>query len=421
MGERVTVIGGGIIGLTSAWYLQQAGHRVTVVERGGRDRTGTSYGNAGMLVPSHFVPMAAPGVIAQGIRWMANPKSPFYIKPRLSPALASWGYRFWRASTRAHVERSGPLLLHLNRAGVAAYRELAEELPGDFLLREGGLFMLCNTEKGLEEEAALAEQANALGLPARVLSAAETQALEPDMPLDIVGSVLWTEDGHLDPGLFMRSLQDALIEGGTEFLFDTTVTGVRRAGDRIAAISTSVGELDSDTFVLAAGIWSESLARNLGLQLPMEAGKGYSMTLQGMEKNLRHPALLAEARAAITPMGTNLRVGGTMEMSGITEGVNPTRVEGIIDSALRYLPSLDRAALEASDVWHGFRPCSPDGLPYLGRSAGVSNLVVATGHSMMGVSLGPVSGRIVSQIVAGEEPETDITALSPDRYTRLRI
>lgn len=414
------VVGAGIVGLASAYYLRKRGYEVTVLERDGAERNTTSYGNAGMVVPSHFVPLAAPGVVAQGVRWMADPKSPFYVKPRLSADVIGWGWRFWRAGTAQHVRRSAPVLLGLNLASRDLYVSLNEELGGGFDFERQGLTMLTATEHGLEEEAKVASQAHELGLAAQVLDRHAVQAMEPGIELNVVGGVHFPEDAHFDPTKFMRVLTGRLEADGVDLRFGAKVTGFGESGGLVTSVTvegSGSGSVLADHVVVAAGSWSGSVGRQLGLNLPMQPGKGYSMTLENPSQRLRVPSILAEARVAVTRMGERLRVGGTMEIAGFDDGANEVRVEGIVESALRYFPKLRREEFGAAPRWHGFRPCSPDGLPYLGNSPKHSNLTVATGHSMMGVSLAPITGSLVAQLVAGEPPAHDLSLTRVDRYS----
>ncbi|MES2572931.1 MAG: FAD-dependent oxidoreductase, partial [Verrucomicrobiota bacterium] len=385
MSKQIVIVGGGIIGLSAAVACAQRGHRVTVIERQSAIRTGCSFGNAGMIVPSHFTPLAAPGMVALGLKWMWNPESPFYIKPRLSWELAMWARQFWKASTAAHVKRSAPLLRDLNLASRERYARLAEE--EDFGLVQRGLLMLCKSQRALEEEAHVAEQANAFGVPAQVLDPRATAELDPDVTMEIAGSVYFPKDCHLQPERYMELLEKRLRTAGGELLFDTEIVGWRREAGRIVAVQTQHGEVAGDEFILCGGSWSAKTIRGLGLRLPMQAGKGYSITLPRPVELPRLCAIFTEARVAITPMNGALRFGGTMEMAGLNETINPRRIEGILKAIPRYYPAFRREHFKGLEPWSGLRPCSPDGLPYLGRTAAASNLIVATGHSMMGVSL----------------------------------
>jgi len=417
MNKQVVIIGAGVIGLSTAYYCALRGMQVTVVDRGTAKDEGTSFGNAGMIVPSHFIPLAAPGMIAMGLKWMWNPASPFYIKPRLDADLIGWGLKFWKASTAAHVSRSGPLLRDLCLASRQCFEELSE-LPGmDFGLEKKGLLMLCQTTHGLDEEAKVAERARALGIPADVLDAAQTAELDPGAKMNIAGSVHFPLDCHLTPERFMRVLREDAERRGVKFIWQREVTDLRISGNRIDAVTLDDGsQLEPDELILCGGAWSPELTRKLGLSIPMQAGKGYSLTLQNPRQSPRICSLLTEARVAVTPMGDTLRVGGTMEIAGLNPRVNPVRVRGIIDSFCRYFPEFAPADFEGIAPWHGMRPCSPDGLPYIGRSARHANLTIGTGHAMMGLTLGPVTGRILADTLLGKKPEHDLALLSPNRY-----
>jgi D-amino-acid dehydrogenase len=364
-----------------------------------------------MVVPSHVVPLAAPGMVGLGLRWMWRRDSPFYVRPRLSRSLFGWGVRFWRSATRDHVARSAPLLRDLHLAGRAGFEEWAAAWGDDFGLTKNGLLMLCRTAHGLADEARDAERARGLGLPAEVLGPEEAARLEPNLRLDVVGAVYYPRDCHLDPGRLMAVLRREAEAAGVRVRWRTPVVGWRRAGGRIEAVRTP-----ADEFVLSAGAWSDSVLRDLRVRLPMQAGKGYSLTLPAPRRQPRVCALLSEARAAVTPLGASLRVGGTLELTGLDERIDRVRVRGIVEAVTRYLPDFSPGDFASLPAWAGLRPCSPDGLPYLGRLARYANLTAATGHAMMGVSLAPVTGRLVAEIVSGDNPSLEIGPLRPDRF-----
>jgi D-amino-acid dehydrogenase len=416
MAKTVLIIGGGVIGLCAAWYACKKGHQVTVVERGGPEHDACSLGNAGMIVPSHFVPLAAPGMVAYGLKQLANPESPFWVRPRLSGDLFDWGFKFMRAANAAHVTRAAPILRDLNMTSRRLYEEFARESGNRFGLVQKGLLMLCKSEEVLREEGHLAERARELGVPAEVLTLEETRRLDPAIEMDVAGAVYFPQDCHLSPNRFMAGLTEDLKAAGAAFRWQAEVTGWRTNGGHIEAVRTTQGDLSADEYVIAGGAWSPTIARELRLRLPMQAGKGYSMTV-GTPRQL--PALcsiLTEARVAVTPMGETLRFGGTMEIAGLDETVNERRVQGIIKSIPRYFPAFREEDFRGLPIWSGLRPCSPDGMPYVGRTRRYENLVVATGHSMMGLSLGPVTGQLVAEILSGESPSLDISLLDPNRY-----
>jgi D-amino-acid dehydrogenase len=424
----VLILGAGVAGLCTAWDLCNRGYRVTVLDREGPERQSASHGNAGMIVPSHFVPLAAPGMVALGLKWMWNPESPFWVRPRLDADLVRWALLFSQAARPERVTAAAPLLRDLSLASKVCFEDLAARHGNVFALQKRGLLMLCKTGHGLEEEAKTAEQAHRLGLPAQVLSAAETAALDPGLRMEIAGSVYFPEDAFLVPGLFMGALERWLTDAGVQILWNTEVHGFQRKGRRIVSVETSrgglkgltdlngLGDLTASEVVLCAGFWSDALARSLGLSLPLQAGKGYSLTVSGLPRRPGIAAILTEARVAVSPMGDTVRFGGTLELGGRPGTIEPARVRGIVRSALSYYPDLDPKAFDGVPAWSGLRPCSPDGLPYLGRPARFDNLVVATGHAMLGMSLGPITGRLAGQVIAGETPDLPLNLLSPDRY-----
>jgi D-amino-acid dehydrogenase len=438
--KRVVIIGAGVIGLCTAYYCARRGFAVTVLERKSAQRDGCSFGNAGMIVPSHFISLAAPGMVKLALKWMWNPASPLYIKPRLDADLMDWGWKFWRAANTEHVRRSAPLIRDLSLASRACFEELAGAPStdsassesdsatsrdgarrsdiGDFGLVKKGLLMLCKSEHALHEEARMAEQARALGIPAEVLDAKQTAALDPGARVDIAGSVHFPLDCHLTTNRFMAALQSQVEKLGVKFIWDREILDAKKEGNRVRLLTLSNGqEIEADEFVLCCGSWSPELARKLDLRIPMQAGKGYSLTLPKPRQLPQICSICTEARVAVTPMDGALRVGGTMEIAGLNEDINPVRVRGIIDSFCRYFPDFRPQDFDGIQPWRGLRPCSPDGLPYIGRTAKFTNLSLATGHGMMGLSLGPVTGKLIAEILSGEKPAWDISMLSPDRYS----
>jgi D-amino-acid dehydrogenase len=417
MSRGVVVVGGGVVGLCAAYWCAQKGHRVVVLERGAPERDdGCSFANAGMVVPSHIVPLASPGVVGQGLRWMWNPASPFHVKPRLSGDLLDWGWKLWRAATRDHVERAAPVLRDLHLASRTCYEQWAAQWDDAFELVERGLLMLCRTEHGLEEETAAAGRARRLGIAADVLTSNEVAELEPGLRTTVAGGVHYALDAHLTPHKLMAALRRECERLGVELRHHTEVRGWRASGRRVGAVQTSSGAVEADEFVLCGGIWSMGLARELGLRLPMQAGKGYSLTLDDPPTRPRTCAILSEARVAVTPMASALRFGGTMEIAGIDESVNPVRIDGIVRSVGAYLPDFAPSTFASAAVRTGLRPCSPDGLPYIGRFARFENLSTGTGHATMGLSLAPITGKLIAELISGEPPSCAIEALSPDRY-----
>ncbi len=414
----ITIIGSGIIGLSSAYYLSKSGHQITIIERGNGEE-GCSYGNAGMIVPSHFIPLATPGMIEKGIKWMFDAESPFYVKPRLNWDLVSWGLKFYQAANKKQVERAMPALRDISLLSKKLYGEIAQQPDFDFAYEEKGLMMLCKTEHAFEEEVGVASIANSLGIEANILNISELHQIENEIKPDVAGAIFYKGDTHCHPNTFVRQLKDYLKKQGVRFIYNSEVTDFKIEKNQIKSLTINHSENHIiDQLIIATGSWSPVLAKALHIGLPMQAGKGYSVTNQQVEgKRLRIPSILLEARVAITPMAQNLiRFGGTMEIGGINDQINMNRVRGIIKSVPQFFPDYLIEMPQKEQVWYGLRPCSPDGLPYIGRTNKFKNLTIASGHAMMGLSLAPATGKLVQQIIDNEPTTIDIDLYSPERY-----
>jgi D-amino-acid dehydrogenase len=411
--KSVTIIGAGVIGLSTALYCARRGMKVTLIERNLPQRDGCSFGNAGMIVPSHFIPLAAPGMVKLGLKWMWNPESPFYIKPRLNLDLLTWSLRFWQASTQKRVDQAAPVLRDLSLLS----RQCFEEIGLDFGLVKKGLLMLCKKQQTLDEEAHMAARARALGIPADVLDAKATASLDPSITMDVAGSVFFPKDCHLSPERFVAAIEDELKHHGTEILWQTRVLGFATEGEHLKAVRTSQGEVPTDELVLSGGVWSDEIVRSLQLKLPMQAGKGYSLTLKNPRQLPALCSICTEARLAVTPMNNTLRFGGTMELAGIDETINPRRIKGIVRAIPDYFPAFQESDFADIQPWSGLRPCSPDGLPYIGRTQRWKNLTIAAGHAMMGLSLAPATGQIIASTLEGEPTPIPLSLFDPDRFS----
>jgi len=316
-----------------------------------------------MIVPSHFIPLAAPGVVGQGLKWMLNPSSPFFLRPRIDWDLFRWVTTFLRHANAKHVEKSMTLLRDLGLESRRLHAELARD--ENFPLVERGLLMLCESEKGLEEEIEVAEQATKLGFE----------------------------------------------------IIEDTVEDFQISGETISAAKMNSGKsLSGDEFVLAGGVITNNLSKKIGLKLPMQSGKGYSLTLNTPKKLPRICSLLKEGRVAVTPMGNTLRVAGTMEICGNERSIRQKRLQGIINSFCRVYRDFEPDDFVDLKPWVGLRPCSPDGLPYIGEAPNHRNVTIASGHSMLGLSLAPITGKLVSQMVSEKSLSFDFSALNPARF-----
>ena len=410
---KVIVLGGGVIGLCSAYYLKNRGFEVTILDKGDFS-SGTSFGNAGMIVPSHFVPLAQPGMIAKGIKWMFDAESPFYVKPRFSRSLLDWGWKFYQHSSEKHVTGAAQLLKELNLESKKLYVSLCDQFE-DIKIDEKGLIMYCQTQRALDEEATLANQAMKLGLKAVVMDNQQLNDLDPNLTLDVKGGVYFPEDAFFSPKLFLEKLKSDLKAAGVKMVSHVDDFKFVVHED-LRSIDTNQGLFSADQFVISAGVWTGKLAQFLGLNIPMQPGKGYSFTLENPVETPRICSILTEAKVAVTPMSEGLRFAGTMEIGALNFDIDQRRVHGIKKSIGKYFPSFNLTDFKEAKIWSGLRPCSPDGLPYIGRTKKLPNVLLAAGHGMMGMSLGPITGKLIAEIADNQSPKIEISKLAVERF-----
>lgn len=412
--SKVIVAGGGVIGLCAAYYMRKSGHEVIVIDQGDL-KQGTSFGNAGYICPSHFIPLASPGIVAKGLQWMLSSTSPFYIKPRLDMDLIKWGLTFWKRSGKSTMERNAPHLNTILQLSRSLTADLRDDLGNQFHMEEKGCLMLYKSSTTEKHEIEMAHDAAAFNIQTQILSAKEVQELEPDVKVDVRGGVLYPMDAHLNPGELMSTLYAHLEKEGVHFHLGTELLGFEKNGRKVTKVLTNKGAIDGDEVVIATGSWLSEMLKDLEIDVLLQAGKGYSMTFDNMSQNLHYPSILVDDRVAMTPMGSSLRMGGTMEISGIGSKMLVKRVQSIYKAAKNYFPDLPVSFPSTDKVWHGLRPLSPDGLPYIGKHSKYDNLVIAGGHGMLGISLAAGTGKLIDDIVSGHKLSMNIDAFGVER------
>ncbi|MEQ8420146.1 MAG: FAD-dependent oxidoreductase [Arenibacter algicola] len=414
MGKDVLIIGGGIVGLCSAYFLQKEGHKVTVLDKS--DITsGASFVNAGYITPSHIIPLASPGMISKGIKWMFNSSSPFYMQPRWDTDFFKWSWYFHKSSTKEKVELAIPLIKEINIISRELFTSIKNSGDlGDFQLERKGLLMLYKTDKEGEHEMQVAKKASYLGLEVSSLNKKELDTLQPNVTMNVKGAIHYECDGHTTPTEFMKKMLEYLKRSGVIIKTNEEVIDLSTENGRIIKVTTNKNDYSPEEVVLAAGSWSDNLSKKMNIKLPIQAGKGYRINVP-RPTGITIPAILMEAKVAVTPMAEYTRFAGTMEFSGINDVIRKQRVEAIANATTEFYPEIKISEAEKLDAKSGLRPVSPDGLPYIGKSSSLKNLTVATGHAMMGWSLGPVTGKLVSEIISDKKTSMDINGFSPNR------
>ena len=412
--KSILIIGGGIQGRCAAYYLVKEGFNVKIIDPK-TDDTGASYVNAGYLTPSHIISIANKGMIKKGLKWMFNSTSPFYLKPRLDLDFIDWLWKFYQSATPGNVERSIPVIRDINILSKDLYSDMHNSMEmGNFQLDESGVLMLYKTNKAGDHEAAVAQRLIADGLDVSLLNRQQLDQLQPDLNEEVLGAIHYKCDAHTTPTELMPKLKTYLESKGVEFIHEEVID-FRYDGSSIKEVITTQNNYAAEAVVMAAGSWSQGILKKLKLHMPIQAGKGYRIDLY-RETPVKYSAIFLEAKCAITPMKGFTRFAGTMELSGINNKVRKERVEAIAKASENHYNNLKITEEEKNAARFGNRPVSPDGLPYIGKSKDFNNLYLATGHAMMGWSLAPATGKLISELLTNKKTSMSIEAFHPDRF-----
>jgi D-amino-acid dehydrogenase len=409
----VLILGGGVIGLACAHYALAAGRSVTVLEQGSAG-CGSSHGNCGTLTPSHATPLAMPGVLGTALRWLLKPDAPLRIKPRFDPALLRWLLGFaarcnWHDAVRATALKA-PLLIRS--------RELIEQLIRDEALScefeaLGSLNVFRDAAHFAHARESLALLADA-GLRVDVLDAATLLAREPALKPGVVGALFNPGDAQLRPDRYVAELARSVRAHGGRIEEGARIDGIVRDGARIVKVATTRGDFSGREIVLALGAWSPLLARQLDLRIPIQPGKGYSITYTRPSLCPRIPMTLKEPSVCVTAWKSGFRLGSTMEFAGYDTSLNRTRLDALRRGAAAFLHEPEGPAVV--EEWFGWRPMTPDDLPIIGRAPAIENLLLATGHGMLGVSLSAITGQLIGELVTQRQPSFDLAPFGVQRF-----
>lgn len=410
----ILIVGGGPVGLSCAYYLLKSGRKVTLLDAKEIGK-GSGSGNAGHIVPSHIIPLAAPGVVTSALKWMLDPAhSPFGMKVSLDPNYISWLLKFVFACNDANVQRAIQPLNSLGQLSARNFAQMIAEEKIECHYQEKGFLNLYKNEKGFHAGQHEAEFMQKHGIPVSVYDKSKVHEVEPAALDDVIGGIHFTGDAHLNPALFLKSLSERVREMGAEMFENTPVTGFESAGGKVRVVRTSNGEFEAEHVILAAGALTPSVARDLKLNIPVQPARGYSMTMSATKQMPSHALILGERRIAVSPMGDVLRFTGRLEVGNYSMEPNPVWIQRIENSAREYL-RLDEK-LDIKETWAGLRPTTPDGVPIIGRSPKHSNLILATGHAMLGLSLGLGTGQVVAELLNGQEPAFSLSPMRLERF-----
>jgi D-amino-acid dehydrogenase len=412
--SSVIIVGAGHIGIACAHYLSRDGYDVTVIDQGGIGG-GCSHANCGYVAPSHVLPLTTPGALWEGLKSFVQPKAPFRVKPQLRGALYRWMFEFGRRCTRHHMLEAGKVLQAILDASRHEYVMLFDDPALNCEWQEKGLMFVFGSDQALqkyaETDALLTEN---FELSARYIPGMELQDLEPALRNGLAGAYLYENDGFLRPDKLNSVWSQRLQEQGVSFIEHCQLQGIEKNAGSISAIVTSRGRMSADRYVLATGAWSSRLATDLECSIPVEPGKGYSITMTNPDNVPKYPMIFSEAHVAVTPFATSYRIGSMMEFAGFDDSVSPFRIQQLQDSAKPFLTNPTGPSIE--EKWYGWRPMTWDSLPIVGRVPSLSNALLATGHNMLGLSLAPVTGKMIADLVAERPTELPLEALSPARF-----
>lgn len=410
--DPVIIVGGGVIGGLCAWYLREAGHAVTILDQG-RFAGACSHGNCGYISPSHVLPLTAPGAIANSLRSMLRgpSKSPFYIRPRLSLDLWRWLWKFARRCNERDMLAAGETLHTLLQVSAKLYEELITSQELDCEWQKNGLLFVYQTEKAWTHyESVNRITSERYGVAALAWDGKTLAEREPALKPGLAGAWYFDGDSHLRPDKFMAELRRRLEDRGVEIVERVTVRGFVREHGRARAVVTDSGEVAGSRFVIATGAWTPFLNEAIGCRIPIQPGKGYSITMPRPTICPKYPLIFEEHRVAITPLRSAYRIGSTMEFAGYDTSINPQRLRLLTAGASHYLR--EPTTEPVLETWYGWRPMTWDSLPFLDRIPSISNGFIAAGHNMLGLSLATVTGKLIAELVSGEKPHLDIAPLS---------
>jgi len=410
---EILIVGGGVIGVCIAYYLSAEKYDVTLVEKN-QICSGSSYGNAGLISCANPIPLAEPGVIKKGLRWMLDAEGPFYIRPRLDPDLLRWLLRFHAACREKPMRRAIDVTLAMRRISKQLSAELSAEDKLAFGWQKMGRMHVYQKNDSLRDGIETLNFLTPYGVIGEILDSDGVREKDPNLRPSVVGGIYYPDYEHVLPERYVKGMARLAEERGAALITDTEVIGFETAAKRIAKVVTTRGDFKPDQIVLAAGSWSPVIAKDLKLKVPIQPAKGYSITVKRTPGCSEIPLSLADHKVAVTPMGEQLRFSSNLELVGYDPSINRRRIAATRRAVNRYLAGIDE--LELIQIWSGFRPNTPDTLPIIERNQKYANLILATGHDMLGMTHSLITGKLVSEIVGGRKPSVDLEPFRLGRF-----
>lgn len=412
--KDVIVVGAGIVGIGCAHYLSKAGMKVTVIDRG-TIANACSHANCGYICPSHVLPLTEPSALGVAVKSLFNPNAPFRVKPRLSLSQWHWFWQFAKRCNHRQMLRAGAHLKSILDSSMTEYRKLipAESLECEW--KETGLLYVLQSEKWMHEfsenDRFLTEH---FGVVATRIEGHELPAFDPALRTGLAGAFHYPGDASVRPDLLNSQWSARLADSGVNFIENCELQKVRKHSGRVSHLETTQGELSAGHFVFALGAWSPSLVADLGCRIPIQPGKGYSVTMSRPDPCPSYPMLFPEHKVGVSPFAGGYRLGSMMEFCGYDSSIPEKRIAQLRNSAEPYLVAPHTETEQYR--WYGWRPMTWDSLPIIGPVPSLSNSFLATGHNMLGLSLATATGRLISELVREETPHIDVEPYSPTRF-----
>lgn len=409
----VLIIGGGSIGLNSAYFLQKMGREITLIDRG-QIGVGSSAGNAGHIVPSHIIPLAAAGMVPQALLWMLDPKnSPFSMRFSLDPNYIWWLLRFATFCTQANTENNKRPLDNIGKLSYQNFAKIIAEENISCSYLQNGLLFLYTQEKDFNAGIREGHYLNENGIAVKIYQSDRIKEVEPLSNDQVIGGIHYTGDASLHPAVYLKEMKALIANRSAELREQEAVIKFVVNSGRVTRVITNQAEYEPETIVLSAGAWSPMIQKSLGIRIPIQPAKGYSLTLKAPSQLPSQALLLGEKRVAVTPLGDQIRFTGRLEISELDQQVNSEKIDEIKTSVYQYLKIEQTPTLE---TWAGLRPTTPDGLPIIAKPNNIENLIIAAGHAMLGLSLGPGTGQVVAELAQGIPTAFDLNPFRLERF-----